>query len=222
MERKDPGYDLASFRFLFFFGKSLVFFSVKSDSKWNTFKDFLKDAQNNPGKLKYASVGPGSVYNMTVDMLCKAAGGVKLTHVPFKSSPESLTALAGGNVDMAVTFSLTGVGKSGLIRTLAISGDKRVPNYSDIPSLAELGYPIKYEASEHGLAAPAKTPEKIVSKLLDAHNKVRVKYAKEMEEKFAPMDVFPIYVDGKGVLEVFKMKERLVKDFHDQIGFKPE
>jgi len=94
--RKDTTYDLDSYRFLFNFGKSPIFFSVKSDSRWKTLHDFIKEAKNNPGKLKYASVGPASVYNMVADMMCEAAGGIKLTDVPFKSSPASLTALAGG------------------------------------------------------------------------------------------------------------------------------
>ena len=222
MGRKDSKYDLDSFRFLFNFGKSVIFFSVKADSRWKTLDDFIKEAKQSPGKLKYASVGPGSVYNMVADMMCEAAGGIKLTDVPFKSSPASLTALAGGNVDMAITMSLSGVGTSGLIRTLAVSGEKRVSDFPNIPTLKELGYPIKYAEAEHGIAAPVKTPEKVVAKFLDAHNKVWAKYLKDIEEKFPGMGAYPLDDDGKTAKAKFKEKEVLVKAFYSRIGFKVE
>jgi len=149
LERKDAGYDLDSFRLLFNFSKIVVFFSVKSDARWKTLSDFIKEAKSQPGKLKYATWGPNSATVLATEMLCKVAG-VKLTFIPFKTSPDSLTAIAGGNADMAVTFSLSGLRQSGLIRPLAISDEERVPDYPNLPTLRELGYPIKYTSQYMG------------------------------------------------------------------------
>ena len=216
LEREDAGYNLDSFSFVFDYGKLIAFFSVKSDSRWKTFNDFLKEAKGNPGKLKYATFGPNSVTVMVAEMLTSVAG-VKLTFVPFKSTPDSLTAVAGGNADIAVTFGLAGIGRSGLIRPLAISNQERVTNFPDVPTLKELGYPIKWISQHIGLAAPIKVPEKTLSKFKDAHNKVRVKYEKEINEKLTKIDLYPVYVDGKAAMEELKEREKLYKEFYSQI-----
>ncbi len=222
LERKDAGYDLDSFRLLFNFSKIVVFFSVKSDARWKTLSDFIKEAKNNPGKLKYATWGPNSATVLATEMLSKAAG-IKLTFVPFKTSPDSLTAVAGGNADMAVTFALSGLGQSGLIRPLAISDEERVPDYPDLPTLKEMGYPIQYTSQYMGVAAPAKTPEKIVSKLIEAHEKVRAKYGKDLRERLPKIDQYQATnTDGKAGMEQLREREKLFKDFYTQIGFKFE
>lgn len=221
LERKDAGYDLNSFSFLFDYSKLFAFFSVKSDSRWKTLNDFLKEAKSNPGKLKYATFGPNSVTVMVTGMLSTVAG-VKLTFVPFRSSPESLTAVAGGHADIAVTFGLAGLGRSGLIRPLAISSQERVTNLPDVPTLKESGYPIKFTSQHVGLAAPIKVAEKILSKFKDAHNKVRVKYEKEINEKLPKIDLYPVYVDGRAAMEQLQEREKFYKEFYSQIGFKLE
>jgi len=221
LERKEAGYDLDSFRLLFNFSKIVVFFSVKSDSRWKTMNDFLKEGKNNPGKLKYATWGPNSATVLATEMLSKAAG-VKLTFVPFKTSPESLTAVAGGNADIAVTFALSGLRQSGLIRPLAISDEERLPDYPDILTLKEIGYPIKYTSQYMGLAAPAKTPEKVCEKIIEAHQKVWAKYAKDLKEKLPKIDQYPVFVDGKTGMEQLKEREKMFKEFYAEIGFKFE
>lgn len=221
LERKDAGYELDSFRYLWCHSKNTTWFSVRSDPRWKTLHDLLKEAKSNPGKLKYATFGPNSPTNMAMLMLCDVAG-VKLTFVPFKSSPESLAAVAGGNVDIAVTFSLAGLGTSGMIRTLAISDDIRAPDYPDIPTLKELGYSIPYKGMYLGIAAPRETPEKVLSKLKEAHNKVRIKYAQEINEKLPKTDQYGVYLDEKEIMPYLKEKEKLYKDFYLKIGFKAE
>jgi tripartite-type tricarboxylate transporter receptor subunit TctC len=124
---------------------------------------------------------------------------------------------------MAVTFALSGLGQSGLIRPLVISDEERVPDYPNLPTLKEFGYPIQYTSQYMGLAAPAKTPEKIVSKLIEAHQKVCVKYAKDLKEKLPKLDQYAATrTDGKAGMEGLKEREKLFRDFYTQIGFKFE
>jgi tripartite-type tricarboxylate transporter receptor subunit TctC len=217
LESKDAGYDLHSFRNIWYHSKITAFFSVKSDARWKTLKEFMTEAKNNPGKLKYATWGPYSSSNMAMEMLCEAAG-VKLTFVPFKTSPDSLAAVAGGNADLAVTFALSGLGKTGMIRPLAISDSERVLDYPDVPTLKELGYPIKFTSQDMGIALPAKTPEGIVSRLVEAHQKVRSKYAKEIVAKLPTIDQYPVYLNEKQSMEYLKEREKMYTDFYRKLG----
>jgi tripartite-type tricarboxylate transporter receptor subunit TctC len=217
LDRKDAGYDMDSFRNIFYHSKITAFFSVKSDARWKTLKEFLTEAKNNPGKLKYATWGPYSSSNMAIQMLCEAAG-VKLTFVPFKTTPDSLAAVAGGNADLAVTFALSGLGKTGMIRALAISDSERVPDYPDVPTLKELGYPIKFTSQYMGIAVPAKTPDEVVSKLVEAHQKLRSKYAQEIVEKLPTIDQYPVYLNEKQSMEYLKEREKMYRDFYKKLG----
>lgn len=219
--RTDAGYDLDSFRMLFAYAKTYLFFFVKLDSRWKTLKDFFAEAKNNPGKLKYAATGIGSTQHVVFELLASVAG-VKLTLVPFKSSPENLTALVGGNVDIASGFGLTGLGQSGMVKPLGVSSEERLPDCPDVPTLKEQGYPIEYPYTYNMVAAPSKTPEKIVTKFVEAHNKVLVKYAKEIKEKFPKMDLYPVYVGGEALTKELKEKEKLLKGFYSRTGIKIE
>ncbi len=221
LERKDAGFDLETFRYVFYYGEIAFFYSVKSDSKWKTLNDFLRDAKNNPGKLKYGCLGPNNALVMATNILSDIAG-VKLTYVPFKSGSDALTSVIGGTIDMAVTWGLLGVGKSPMIRPLAVSREERVPDCPNVPTLKELGYDLKYTGSQSGLAAPRNTPDKVLAKLKEAHGKVRVKYAKELQDSLSNLGQYSTYMDGNLIFNRLQEKEKLFKKFYEQIGFKPQ
>jgi tripartite-type tricarboxylate transporter receptor subunit TctC len=146
-----------------------------------------------------------------------------MTLVPFKSSPESMTALIGRNVDMCVVFGVPGVAGTGLVRQLAVGDYERAPDFPNVPTLKELGYDLGYNTSIYlGLSAPAKIPEKAFMKLIDAHDKVRQKYAKEISEKLPKLDQHPTYIDGPAGLKIHKDKEKIFKELIPQIGIKIE
>jgi len=214
--RKDSGYTLDSFRCLWAHSKITAFLSVKADSRWKTFGDFVNEAKKYPGKLKYATWGPNSSSNMVATMVCEVAG-MKLTFVPFKSSPDSLAAVAGGNADIAVTFSLSGLGSSGLIRPVVISDEKRVPDYPSVPTLKELGYGIKFVTQYMGVAAPKGIPDKIALKLIEAHNKARMKYEQEINGRLPKFDQYPAYLDEKETINYLKEREKLYKVFFQKL-----
>ncbi len=216
--KEDVGYDLDSFRMLFAHSKLGLFFSVKPDSRWKTLKDFYEEAKKNPGKLKYAATGTGGFQHVCTELLSKVSGA-KLTLVPFSSTPENLTALMGGNVDLAVSFGLPGLGKSGMVRPLAISDTERSPDYPDVPTLMELGYPTKCAncaLTYNSVAAPSKTPEKIISKFVEAHRKVIVKYKKELENRMPATGQYFTDVDGERLLIHLKGKEEIFKEYLSQ------
>lgn len=217
---ENAGYDLDSFRLLFNFSKYVLFFSVKSDARWKTMNEFLAEAKGHPGKLKYSTM-VGSSPHLAAEMFAKVAG-VQLTGVPFKSSPECLTVLSGGNVEMAITFGLGGIGKSGMIRPLATSNDSRLPDYPDVPTLKELGYVLRYSTTDLGIGAPVKTPDNVVAKLVDSYNKTYAKYERELRDRLQKIEQYLINTDGKGAMQLYKEKERMFKEFYAQTGFKVE
>jgi tripartite-type tricarboxylate transporter receptor subunit TctC len=220
--RKNAEYSLDSFRILFFFSKTYLYFNVRSDSKWKTLEEFLVEARKNPGKLRYSTYGVGSTPHLAVERFCNVAG-IKLTLIPFKSSPESMTALIGENVEMCVVFGVPGVSGTGLVRQLAVGDYERAPDFPNVPTIKELGYDVGYNTSIFmGLAAPSGVPENVVSKLNEAHQKAWKKYEKEIIDKMPKLDQHPVYVDGKMGIQSLREKEAIFKKLIPQIGLKIE
>jgi tripartite-type tricarboxylate transporter receptor subunit TctC len=93
--------------------------------------------------------------------------GSKLVHVPFKGNAEVLNALLGGHVKshFALTASTLQHVRSGALRAIAVTTEKRLPDLPDVPAIAELGYPGYEISSWQGVFAPAGTPKEIVGRL---------------------------------------------------------
>jgi tripartite-type tricarboxylate transporter receptor subunit TctC len=131
-----------------------------------TLQEFIALAKAQPGKLNYASAGPGTPYHMAGEVF-KAMAGVDIVHVPYKESSGARTGVLGGQVEMmfdAVTVMNEHV-KAGKVRALATSGVKRSNVMPDIPTLAEAGVPGYDAVIWLGLIAPKGTPAAIVNRL---------------------------------------------------------
>jgi tripartite-type tricarboxylate transporter receptor subunit TctC len=122
-------------------------------------------AKSRPGKLNYASGGPGTGIHMAAELLNLIAG-IKVVHVPYKGAGPGMTALLGAEVDMmfnGVSSALPQV-KAGKLRALAVGSAKRSQLLPDLPTIAESG--LKYDTSGwYGLVAPKATPKPIVTQL---------------------------------------------------------
>jgi len=129
-------------------------------------KELLDLARANPGKLNYASSGPGTPYHMAGELF-KAMAGVNIVHVPHKESSGARTSVMGGQVEMmfdAITV-MAKLAEAGKVRAIASSGATRSPVMPDIPTVSEAGVP-GYEATIWlGIMAPAGTPKPIVDQL---------------------------------------------------------
>ncbi|MBS0465648.1 MAG: tripartite tricarboxylate transporter substrate binding protein [Proteobacteria bacterium] len=134
---------------------------------FKSWADVVDYAKKNPGKLSYASPGQNTTPHLGMEQI-SALAGIQLTHVPFKSSPETNTALLGGHVDLQVD----GAGfkplvDSGRVKLLAVWTSQRTKRWPDAPTLKDLGYPLVIE-SPIGIAGPKGMDPKVVSKLHDA------------------------------------------------------
>lgn len=129
-------------------------------------KELVDAAKASPGKLTYASGGPGSPPHLATELFTSMAG-INMLQVPYKGGGESVPALLAGEIDVHFFAIATAMPylKTGRFRTLAVSADKRWPDLPNVPTFAESGYPQYKNANWYGLSAPAGTPRAIVGRL---------------------------------------------------------
>jgi tripartite-type tricarboxylate transporter receptor subunit TctC len=129
-------------------------------------KELVALAKRSPGKLNFASVGPGSSNHLTGELF-KSVSGTFITHIPYRGGGPAQQDLLGGQVEMMFLSAVLAQPhvKAGKLRALAQTGAKRVPAYADTPTVAESGFPGFDVNSWVGLLAPTGTPRPIVERL---------------------------------------------------------
>ena len=131
-----------------------------------TLGELIQLAKSKPGKLNYASSGPGTPYHMAGELF-KAMAGVDIVHVPYKGSSQARTDTVGGQVDMmfdAVT-TMSEFAKAGKVRALATTGKVRSIVLPSVPTLSESGVPGYEAVIWLGVMAPKNTPPEVVRRL---------------------------------------------------------
>ena len=131
----------------------------------NSVPELIRLAKAQPGKLTYSSSGNGQPPHVYTELF-KFNSGIDLLHVPYKGGPPSIAAILAGDVNMNME-SASGViqhVKSGRIKALAVTGDKRIASLPDVPTFGEAGVPGIGE-SWVGIVAPAGTPRDIILRL---------------------------------------------------------
>jgi tripartite-type tricarboxylate transporter receptor subunit TctC len=139
---------------------------VPAASPYQTFGEFMADAKANPGKINYATAGPGSSVHM-VTALFEVMSGARMTHVPYKGSGPALVDLLGGQVQVMFDNLSSGLPhvKSGKARVLAVTSAKRDPKLPEVPTIAEAGLPGYAATSWFTLAAPRAMPAALVDRV---------------------------------------------------------
>ena len=163
---------------------------VSPTSPVNSVKDLVALAKSKPGKLNYASSGPGTPYHLAAELF-KAMTDTDIVHIPHKASGEARASVLGGQVDMMFDSLPTTVQqiKGGKLKGLAITSTKRSALLPNLPTVSEAGVP-GYEADLWlGLVAPAGTPAPIINRLHD--ETVKVLRSPEVLESFRQQGVEP-------------------------------
>jgi tripartite-type tricarboxylate transporter receptor subunit TctC len=155
--------DFASVSTLGFFDIAVI---TKSDSKLTSVKDVLAYAKANPGKLNIGTINIGSTQNLSAELF-KAMSGIDATIVPYKGSPDVLVALRGNDVQVAFDMLAPIISqfKSGAVRVIAITSDRRFPGLPNVPTVAESGITGYQASSWNAISAPTKTPRAIIDRL---------------------------------------------------------
>ena len=158
--------------------------SVNAAVKAATMAEFIALAKAQPGKLAYASPGYGSVGHLLGEQF-KLATGTDIQHVPYRGMGPALNDAIGGQVQVVYDNLPTSLElvKSGKLRGLGLSGEKRVAALPDLPTFGELGLNDLNWMAFFGLIAPKDTPAPIVRRLNEAL--VRVLALPELRDKLA-------------------------------------
>lgn len=140
---------------------------VAANSPWQSVKDVISAARQNPGQLSYGSPGSGTAGHLIGEVF-KDATDTQITHVPYKGQNQVISDIIGGHI--ALSFDTIGTAvpmiRSGKVRALAITGESRHPMLPDVPTFTESG--IKDVDTLRGwamFAVPAGTPPAIVDRL---------------------------------------------------------
>jgi tripartite-type tricarboxylate transporter receptor subunit TctC len=144
-------------------------FAVRASLPVNTLADFVKYAKDHPNTLTIGSAGVGTVTHLANELF-KSETGITFTHVPYRSTSNSVTDLIGGQIDAIFgdVAILTPQVQKGTIKALAITSEKRSPLLPDLKTTAEAGLPNVQTEVWFGLFVPAGAPKPAVDRLKEA------------------------------------------------------
>ena len=162
--RKQVPYDYNAFEPIAGVGIETVSIAVSKNAPWKDLKELIAYGKANPGKVTMGNSGMGSVTHM-VPLALASKAGLKITHVPFGQGL-AMAALMGGKIESssqhpAEVFNQV---KAGEVRILAISSEKRISLWPDVPTMKESGVNLEFD-QWRGIAAPKGTPQAVVDKL---------------------------------------------------------
>jgi len=129
-----------------------------------SFEEFIRYAKANPGKVIYGSSGVGSPTELRMKYLGVLAG-IEMVHVPYNGNAQGLVDLLAGSIDAIVELNGFPHVKTGKLRMLAFFGDERHPDFPDVPTMAEVGYPTVNTPIWQGFYAPPGIPQPIREKM---------------------------------------------------------
>lgn len=170
------------------------------NSRFKTVADVVKVAKEQPGKLAYASTGPGTIPHVSMIAFAKAAG-INIKHVPYKGSADVVQSLLSGTIELFTDqpnlvpqYNLT---------PIAVYADKRIPTYPNTPTMKEAGLDLQFSIWS-AMMAPKGTPDAVLAKLEDACKKTMsdAKVVDILAKQRQPID----FRDRKGTAE-FTAKE---------------
>ena len=182
--------------------------SVKSDAPWKTFPQLIDYAKKNPGKLRVSTIGVGSTPHFLLEMI-QSITGAQFTHVPFEGGEAVLTAVLGGHIEVIIdSFTkLKPLSDAGKMRNLLIT--HKMPGYSDIPLITEVGYKQSLPASWFALFAPAGIPDDVKKVLVPAVEKAVIKSKPKTDQLGNIVEYRPPAEVKKMITEESKMAREL-------------
>lgn len=201
-------------------GVAPLYLAVNSNVKANSLDELIALAKSKPGALNYGSAGLGSIHHLTAEAMQQGLG-IKLTHVPFKGSGQSVPAMIGGQVDMILGSppALMGFVKNGKAKLLAINSAKRSAQTPDVPALAEKIPGFDFAFNVVVLAKPG-TPAEAINKINAAIAKV-VKMP-EVVEQLSKAGVDPVGASVQQTSAALHAELQRVTGAAQHAGLKPE
>lgn len=201
-------------------GVAPLYLAVNANVKANTLDELIALAKSKPGALNYGSAGLGSIHHLTAEAMQQGLG-IKLTHVPFRGSGQSVPAMIGGQVDAILGSppALMGFVQSGKARLLAINAAKRSAQTPDVPALSEKIPGFDFAFNVVVLAKPG-TPAEAINKMNAAIAKVVA--SPEAVEQLAKAGVDPVGASVQQTSAALQAEMQRIAAAAQHAGLKPE
>lgn len=191
---------------------------ARKDLPASDFRELVALAKKSPGKLTFGSAGTATITHLTGEIVNQKTG-IQTLHVPYKGSAPALTDLIGGQIDLIYDSVALPAIKAGQVKALAATGKYRHPELPDVPTTAELGYPLN-SSSWFGLFAPRGTPAPIVERVSAEVQKILAEpAAKQRLEGFSQ---YPDYEDPATFAKTVAEDSAMYKQLIDVLGIKAD
>jgi tripartite-type tricarboxylate transporter receptor subunit TctC len=188
---------------------------VRPDAPYKSFNELVEFSKKNPGKIRVGTVGAGSVGHFTLEII-NSLTGAGLTMVPFKGASPGVTALLGGHVEggMLALGTLVSHIKSGAMKGILASN--KIPEYPEIPTLAQLGYRENLLGVWLGFFAPAGVPAEVAKALIPAIEKAVKEPA--VVSKLAGLGMVQDYMAPEKLFAEVREEHRIVEEIAKKAG----
>jgi tripartite-type tricarboxylate transporter receptor subunit TctC len=190
---------------------------VNDQQPYKTLKEFVDDAKKRPDEIIFSSSGLYGALHIPTALFMKAAGGLKLRHLPTNGGGPALTAFLGNNAQAlvsSISASLAQI-KAGKARPLALFGAKRSKALPEVPTMKELGYDVEYYLWV-GMFAPKGTPDNVVKYLREALDKAA--HTDQFKTAMSNLGQDLDYLDGPDFAKFWDADAKRVEDAVIQIG----
>jgi tripartite-type tricarboxylate transporter receptor subunit TctC len=183
-------------------------------------QELIKLAKARPGRLTYGSSGAGGPLHLAAELF-KDAAKVDMLHVPYRGTGAMFPDMISGNVDAAVVSIPSGISlvQSGLLKGLATTGAERASNLPEVPTMTELGIPLR-TVVPYGLVAPAGTPKEVVDRLSAALADILKSEA--IKERFAAGELRPIFATPEQTAEFVRTEIDRYAEIVKKAGIEPQ
>jgi tripartite-type tricarboxylate transporter receptor subunit TctC len=190
---------------------------VNEQQPYKTLKEFVEDAKKRPDQIIFSSSGLYGALHIPTALFMKAAGDLKLRHLPTNGGGPALTAFLGNNSQVLVSSISACLAqiKAGKARPLAMFGAERSKALPDVPTMKELGYDVEYYLWV-GMFAPKGTPDSVVTYLRDALKKAA--HADQFKTAITNLGQELAYLDGPEFAKFWEADAKRIEDAVNLIG----
>jgi tripartite-type tricarboxylate transporter receptor subunit TctC len=192
-----------------------VILTAKGDAPYRTLAELVEHAKRNPGKVRAATVGVGSVGHFSVEML-NAVSAAAITAIPFKGGAPAITALLGGHVELAA-ISVAAASphlRSGAMRGLVVSS--KTPAFPELPTLSEAGYRQNLPGIWFAFYAPAGIPAEVRGVLVSALEAIVKDPA--LAARLAPLGMVQEWAPPERVAAEIREEHRVLDELAKRAG----
>lgn len=202
-------------------GESALVLHSPASAPWNAMAEMVAHAKANPGKLNWGTAGSASVANLNQEAVLQR-DGLKIVTVPYQGGNNvAILALLSGDIQLLYSTESEGMmhTRAGKTKALAITGDRRLPAFPNVPTFTELGYPPQVGVWWALVVRPG-TSKAIIDRLNNAAN--FAVQQPEVKEFFAKNGVYPVDITPEAAAKKFEVIASSYQDIAAKAGLKPQ